>query len=93
VNDIALGDSTSTQQGFAGALSTPRSEEEEIGVGDRRDPVVGVRLSPELIAKIDKHAKKQNVFRSDAIRSLLEVGLQAAKRDDAQSRKQQTGLR
>lgn len=44
---------------------------------DGRDPVVGVRLPPDLIARIDKHAKKQGVFRSDAIRDLLKAGLRA----------------
>lgn len=52
--------------------------------------MVGVRLGVEMIRKIDRYAKRANIFRSDAIRELLEAGLraqsgrraQAAKTDD-----------
>jgi len=47
---------------------------------DGRDPVVGVRLPPSLIKKIDKRAKKLGLFRSEAIRLLLESGLAAEAR-------------
>jgi hypothetical protein len=42
-----------------------------------RDPVVGVRLDVATIRKIDRYAKRANIFRSDAIRELLEAGLRA----------------
>jgi len=42
---------------------------------DGRDPVVGVRLPPGLIKKIDRRAKQCGLFRSETIRRLLESGL------------------
>jgi hypothetical protein len=48
------------------------------------DPVVGVRLGVATIRKIDAYAKRANIFRSDAIRELLEAGLRAQPRPRAQ---------
>jgi hypothetical protein len=47
-----------------------------------RDPFVGVRLPPALIAEIKKWAAKSNggISRSEAIRRLVEIGLRAPKR-------------
>ena len=39
--------------------------------------MVGVRLDVATIRKIDRYAKRASIFRSDAIRELLEAGLRA----------------
>jgi len=41
------------------------------------DPNIGVRLPVKLIAAIDASAKADNVTRSEAIRRLIEAGLEA----------------
>jgi hypothetical protein len=53
-----------------------------------RDPVSAIRLSPDLIATIDKWAARNEVSsRSEAIRRLVEVGLAQAPPMKRQSRK------
>ncbi len=37
-----------------------------------KDPIVALRLSPDMIAAIDKAAKAEGVSRSEKIRSVLE---------------------
>jgi predicted DNA-binding protein len=41
-----------------------------------RDPMIGVRAGKELTAKIDKWAKTNSTTRSEAIRQLIERGLE-----------------
>jgi hypothetical protein len=41
------------------------------------DPLYGVRISDDLIARIQKWAKKNSTTRSEAIRRLVELGLKA----------------
>jgi metal-responsive CopG/Arc/MetJ family transcriptional regulator len=43
------------------------------------DPVIGVRLPSGLVERLDQHARAQTISRSEAIRRLLELGLEAAK--------------
>jgi len=38
-------------------------------------PIVGLRLSEEEIARVDRWAKERDISRSDAIRALIERGL------------------
>jgi hypothetical protein len=53
-----------------------------------RDPVSAIRLSPDLIATIDKWAARNDVSsRSEAIRRLVEVGLAQAPPVKRRSRK------
>jgi hypothetical protein len=53
-----------------------------------RDPVSAIRLSPDLIATIDKWAARNDVSsRSEAIRRLVEVGLGEAPPVQRRSRK------
>ena len=53
-----------------------------------RDPVSAIRLSPDLIATIDKWAARKDVSsRSEAIRRLVEVGLGEAPPVQRRSRK------
>jgi Arc/MetJ-type ribon-helix-helix transcriptional regulator len=53
-----------------------------------RDPVSAIRLSPDLIATIDKWAARNDVSsRSEAIRRLVEVGLAEAPPVKPRSRK------
>jgi len=40
-----------------------------------KDPLVGVRIHPDLIARIDKWASRDDVSRSEAIRRLVEKAL------------------
>jgi metal-responsive CopG/Arc/MetJ family transcriptional regulator len=42
-------------------------------------PVTAVRLAPELLATVDKWAKKAETNRSEAIRRLVELGLKKGK--------------
>jgi hypothetical protein len=42
-----------------------------------KDPLIGIRAPPELIAKIDRYAEHQALTRSEAIRKLLEHALKA----------------
>ena len=45
-----------------------------------RDPLIGVRLPPEMLKRIDAlAAKKGEGSRSQEIRALLDVGLEASK--------------
>lgn len=47
-----------------------------------KDPFVGIRLPPALIAEIKKWGEKDNggLSRSEAIRRLVEIGLRVPKR-------------
>jgi metal-responsive CopG/Arc/MetJ family transcriptional regulator len=46
-----------------------------------QDPVTAIRLSPDLTARIDAFVKANGIdSRSEAMRHLLELGLQAPKR-------------
>jgi hypothetical protein len=40
-----------------------------------KDPLVGVRIPPHLIAGLDEWAEDQGISRSEAIRRLVEKGL------------------
>jgi predicted DNA-binding protein len=44
-----------------------------------KDPFVGVRLPPSLIEAIDTWAEASSVTRSEAMRRLIEAGLERAK--------------
>jgi predicted DNA-binding protein len=39
------------------------------------DPLVGLRLSPEMTARVDAWAERQNLTRSEAIRQMIEQAL------------------
>jgi metal-responsive CopG/Arc/MetJ family transcriptional regulator len=41
-----------------------------------KDPLVAARLPPKMIASLDKWAKASSVSRSEAIRQLIERGLE-----------------
>jgi hypothetical protein len=43
-----------------------------------RDPLIGVRLPPELIAALDDRAAVLGISRSEALRRLMELGLEHA---------------
>jgi antitoxin component of RelBE/YafQ-DinJ toxin-antitoxin module len=40
-----------------------------------RDPLIGLRLSPELTARVDAWAEHQKLTRSEAIRQMIEQAL------------------
>lgn len=42
-----------------------------------KDPMVGFRSPPELTARIDSYARREDIPRSAAIRRLVEKGLDA----------------
>ena len=44
------------------------------------DPVITIRLSNWLITEIDSFANETEITRSEAIRRLIETGLEAAKK-------------
>jgi hypothetical protein len=47
------------------------------------DPVIGVRLEIDAIGRLDHYAKAEQISRSEAIRRLIELGLQAAEKAKA----------
>jgi hypothetical protein len=44
------------------------------------DPMVGLRLAPDLIKEVDEWAAAHEMTRSDAIRQFIELGLRKGKR-------------
>jgi hypothetical protein len=46
------------------------------------EPLYGVRMSDELMVRIESWAEEISVTRSEAIRRLVELGLKAKKQED-----------
>lgn len=42
-----------------------------------RDPMVGARMGPEFLSLVDAWAERHKVPRSEAIRRLIQIGLEA----------------
>jgi len=47
-----------------------------------KDPLVGVRMPPALIAQVDAWASYQATGRSEALRRLVEIGLTRTRKSD-----------
>jgi len=43
------------------------------------DPLVGVRLPPEMLTQLDQFARRAKISRSEALRRLIQSGLDGAK--------------